>query len=226
MAETTAFAGTAPHVRTRAASPPGRFWRDVAYLLGGLPIGIAAFVLALTGFTFGVGTVVVWIGLPVLAGTLIVARWFAATERWRVASTTGRPLPAPVYRRVAGDGPARHLRLLLDPQAWRDLLHMVLAFPLRVVGFVVAMVWTVGGAGGLTYALWSWSLPRGEDNEGLAELMFGTSSRLVEIGLHTGIGVALLLTAVPVLRALTATQAGLARVLLTTPEAGPMGSAR
>ncbi|MBB1242519.1 sensor domain-containing protein [Streptomyces durbertensis] len=226
MAETTALVGTAPHVRTRADSPPGRFWRDVAYLLAGLPIGVVAFVLAVTGFTLGVGTVVVWIGLPVLVGTLVVARWFAATERWRVASTTGRPLPAPVYRRVAGDGPARHLRVLLDPQAWRDLLHMVLAFPLRVVGFVVATVWTIGGFGGLTYALWSWSLPRGEDNVGLAELMFGTSSRLADVGVHTGIGVVLLLTAVPALRALTATQAGLARLLLTAPGAGPTSSAR
>ena len=87
----------------------------------------------------GVGTLVVWLGVPLLAGTQAAARGFAGLERRRVDAVTGRPLPPHHYRTAGGAGLARLARSLLDPQSWRDLLHAVLAFPLRVVGFVIAV---------------------------------------------------------------------------------------
>jgi hypothetical protein len=172
-----------------------------------------------TGFAAGVGTLAIWLGLPVLAGTLAAARYFARLERAQVAAVTGRPLPPPTPYRHETDGGGGIVRALSDPQSWRDLAHAVVSFPLRVITFCAAVTWTVGGLGELLYAVWSWPIPRDDGEAGLLDLMFGISSRAADIAFNTAIGVVLLATAVPVIRALTAVQSGLARALLT-PRAG------
>ncbi|MGW0859290.1 sensor domain-containing protein [Streptomyces sp. NPDC002690] len=212
MTETASF--TVPPVSTETGPAAHRFRRELGYLLSGLPFQVAAFTVAVTGFALGVSTLVVWIGLPVLAGTLRAARALADAERRRVTAVTGRPLTSQ-RPRPAGTGWAGVLRAVREPQSWRDLLHAVVAFPLQVVTFAVALTWTLGGVGGLLYGAWSWSLPQGPDDQGLVELMFDNASRAVDIGFHTALGVFMLATAVPVVRGLTAVQTRLARALLT-----------
>ncbi|MDJ1137492.1 sensor domain-containing protein [Streptomyces iconiensis] len=186
----------------------GRLGREMGYLLSGLPLGIAGFVCAVTGFALGVGTLVIVLGLPVLAGALSVARYFARVEAEQIAYTTGRPLPPLKEHAAAGRWSA-----LRDPQAWRDLLHAVVGFPVRIAAFAVALVWMAGGLGGLTYGLWSWSVPR-DGHDGLIDVAFGVSGTGPDIALNTAFGVVLLATTVPVVRGLTAMRVGLARVLL------------
>jgi putative sensor protein len=186
-----------------------RFSRELGYLLSGLPLGIASFTAAVTGFSLGVGTLVIWLGIPVLAATLAASRYFADIERAQVAALTGRPLP-PRPPRNAGLG----LPALSDPQSWRDLTHAVLALPLRVITFSLAVAWTIGGLGELLYITWSWPIPRDGGEEGLLDLMFGIDSRGADIAFNTAIGVVLLATAIPMIRALTALQTALARALL------------
>jgi len=164
--------------------------------------------VAVAGFAAGVGTLVVWLGVPLLAGTQAAARGFAGLERRRVDAVTGRPLPPHHYRTAGGAGLARLARSLLDPQSWRDLLHAVLAFPLRVVGFAIAVTWSVGGLGEALYLFWEWALPRGEGNQTLLDLAFDVPSRLADIAFHTAVGVVLLLTLRPVLRGLALAQTG------------------
>lgn len=195
-----------------------RFWRGYGYLLGGLPLCIVAFVIAVAGFAAGVGTIVVWLGLPILAGTLRASRGLAGVERRGAEWATGRPLPPHHYRQTRGRGLGRLFSMLADPQSWRDLLHSVVAFPVRLAMFVIAVVWTVGGLGSLLYITWEWSLPRDDaagNNGGLFWLIFGYQFRLGEIALNTALGVVMLATAPLVIRGLVATRAGLARGLLT-----------
>ena len=191
-----------------ATRPTGRFGRETGYLLSGLPLGIPAFVVMVTGFLVGVSTLVIMMGLPVLLWTLSVARYFARVESQQIERVTGRPLP-PLPAREARGGWAA----LLDAQSWRDLLHAVVAFPLRVLTFSVALTWLVGGVGGLLYGLWSWSLPR-DDNDGVLDLALGITGRGPDIAFNTFLGLLLLATTVPVVRCLTAMQTGLGRVLL------------
>ncbi|MGW6872338.1 sensor domain-containing protein [Streptomyces xanthophaeus] len=210
----TASRFTVPQAPTAPAPAARRFRRELGYLLSGLPLGLAAFTFAVTGAAVGVSTLVVWVGLPILAGTLRGARALADLERRRVTAVTGRPLP-PYHLRPSGTGWAGTLHAVRDPQSWRDLVQLVVAFPLQVTTFSVALTWTLGGIGELLYVTWSWSLPRGQDNQGLTELIFDTSSRAADIGFNTAIGVFLLATAVPVVRALAAVQTRLATSLLT-----------
>ncbi|MGI5353229.1 sensor domain-containing protein [Streptomyces sp. CA-250714] len=223
MTTTTTHVQPAPHSLTVSGPMAsdsrrrGRFGREVGYLLSGLPVGIAAFTLMVTGFALGVSTLVLVIGLPVLAGTLSVARYLARLEADHIAAVTGRPLPSRPQREAAAealsDSGGGRWKAVRDPQAWRELAHAVLAFPVRVVTFSLTLVWLVGGLGELTYGLWSWSLPR-DGHDGLMDLAFGVTGRGPDIAFNTAIGVFLLATAVPVVRGLTVTQASLGRVLL------------
>jgi signal transduction histidine kinase len=194
-----------------------RLARGFGYLLAELPVGIIAFVVAVAGFATGVSTLVVWIGLPILVGTLYASRGLAIVERRAVYWATGRELPPHHYRPDRGHRVARRLLLALaDRQSWRDLLHSVVAFPVRVAAFAIAVSWAVGGLGGTLYVLWDWSLPRFEgEYHGLFGLITGSSSRLGDIALNTAIGVFLLVSLPWVVRELVAVRVGLARSLLT-----------
>ena len=70
-------------------------WRSNTYLLVSFPVGIASFTFLVTGISVGVGLVIVWIGLPILAATLVGSRWMARFERRRAAITLGEPIPSP-----------------------------------------------------------------------------------------------------------------------------------
>jgi hypothetical protein len=144
-----------PAVGTVSGS--GRFWRGYGYLLGGLPLCIVAFVIAVAGFALGLGTLVVWLGLPILAGALRASRGLAGVERRATEWATGRALPPHHYREPGGSGIGRLFRMQLDPQSWRDLLHGVVGFPVRLVTFVIAVVWMVAGLGSLLFITWGWS---------------------------------------------------------------------
>jgi signal transduction histidine kinase len=192
-----------------------RFWRGIGYLLSGLPVGIVAFVVAIAGFAVGMGTFVIWIGLPVLVLTLRAARGLAVVERRSTEWVTGRALPPHYYRESRGRGIGRLFRALAEPQSWRDMLHAVVAFPVRIATFVLAVAWTVGGLGGLLYVTWQWALPDNDAGGGLYWLLTGDQGRAGEIAVNTVLGAVMVATSPFLVRGLVATRAGLARGLLT-----------
>lgn len=192
-----------------------RFRREMGYLLAGLPLCIPAFVVAVAGVAAGVSTLVVWLGLPILALTLRASRGLAGVERRATEWATGRPLPPHHYRTPTGRGISWLLRSLAEPQSWRDLLHAVVAFPVRIATFVIAVSWTVAGLAELLYVTWEWSLPRYAGPNGLTGLITGVDIRPTEIALHTTLGAVMLLTAPLVVHGLVLVRAGLARGLLT-----------
>lgn len=210
-------------VPASAPVPPGpaplgagaRLRRGMGYLLTGLPLGLVALVVAVAGFAAGVGTLVVWLGLPILVLTLRACRGLAGVERRSTEWATGRPLPPHHYRTPTGSGLSGLFRALAEPQSWRDLLHAVVAFPVRIATFAVAVSWTVGGVGEALYVTWEWALPRDAGPDGLVGLVTGVDSRPAEIALHTTVGVVMLLTAPLVVHGLVLARAGLARGLLT-----------
>ncbi|MDL5159980.1 sensor histidine kinase [Actinomycetospora termitidis] len=184
-----------------------RAGRRLAHLAAGIPTGTATFAVVLTGLLLGAVTTLIWIGLPILAGTLAVARWFAGLERDAVSWGSGRPLPPHAYR----DG-----RALADPQRWRDAVHAIVGFPVLLVTGVLAISWA-GSALGLTlYVAWEWALPRDSTYEGLLDLALGIPGRGPDIAANTVLGLVLLATLPPVLAGLTAVRRGLGRALLAS----------
>ena len=102
MTDTAVLPTTPPSAVPRPRGWLAQVGADSAYTLLRFPIGVAAFVLVVTGLATGVGLLVVWIGVAVLAATLVVARGLAAVERAMIPAVLGHPVPSPVYRTVDG----------------------------------------------------------------------------------------------------------------------------
>ncbi|MGR7027275.1 sensor histidine kinase [Geodermatophilus sp. URMC 62] len=204
------------------ARPPDRLRAlgvDTAYNLVTFPVAIVAFVVAVTGLSLGAGLLVVWVGLPVLAVTLVAARGLAGAERAWLPAVLGTPLPRPAYRRADGGTVARVLTPVRDPQTWLDALHAVVRFALSIVAFTVTVTWWSVALGGLTYGLWDWALPEpagNPDNQDLLELVGLQTSSLRRILLYAVVGLLFAVTLPFVVRAVALLQAQLGRVLLTS----------
>ena len=127
-----------------APSPAGRVLRqlglDTQYILLGFPLGLVTVVLTMTGFFLGLGLTVVWIGLPIVTATVMLARGFATLERTRIAAVLGRRMPHPFYKRATRPGFWRRiLTPLADAQSWLDLLHGMFRFIPSTFAFAFAV---------------------------------------------------------------------------------------
>ncbi|MBG0831185.1 sensor domain-containing protein [Planomonospora sp. ID67723] len=190
---------------------------DTRYLLLGFPLAVVAFVLMVAGFSAGIGTVVVWIGVPILALTLLLARGFADLERRMLPEVLGRPVARPRYRRAPES--AGWFRRMVNPltsgQSWLDLIYGIVNFPVAVVTFCFTVTWWAGTILGLTAPIYGWIIASIPDNHGLAELLGFGDSALAEVTLNTVIGVLFAITLPVVIRGGALIQAGLSRAMLT-----------
>jgi hypothetical protein len=138
---------------------PGVIAGDFAYLVLGLPLGIASFTVVVTGLSLAAGLLITLVGIPVLMATLLAARGFAVVERARARLVLGEPVAAPerTWRREGVWETTK--AVLTDPGGWRDLLWAVVLMPIGIATFTVAVtVWSVA-LGLLTSPIWYWSLP-------------------------------------------------------------------
>ena len=190
--------------------------RELGYLLPNLPIAIAGFVIAVTGFSLGIGlTPLFLVGIAVLVGTLFVTRGLAAFERGRLSLLLGHEVGPSYYRPVQGRLLGRLTGHLRDGQLWKNWGFFLIIFPIRIASWSIAVTWFAGALGGVTYLLWEWSLPHTDDGyRGLADVL-GFSGWLADIALNTVIGVFFALTMPWVLRVLTNTEAAIAVAMLT-----------
>ncbi|HKP99236.1 MAG TPA: sensor domain-containing protein, partial [Actinomycetes bacterium] len=126
------------------------------YLLLSMFVGLTWHVILATGLALGVGTLIIWVGVFVLALTLLAWRGGAWLERRWVGAMLGVHIPDP-YRPLPDGSLWRRARVLAsDPATWKDLAYLVVLFPLGLIWFVVTItVWSLA-LGLLTAPLWYW----------------------------------------------------------------------
>ncbi|MEV6161140.1 sensor domain-containing protein [Streptomyces sp. NPDC052052] len=138
----------------------GRTWREFGHLLLSLPISTVLFCLSITLTSLGVGMLITFLGVPILAGALALCRGFGSMERARARGLLKLDVadPAPVRGRTGG--PLSWMGATLkDGASWRHLLYALLHFPWAVFAFTVSVtLWTCGWVA-LTYPLWQWVFP-------------------------------------------------------------------
>ncbi|MFI7472528.1 sensor histidine kinase [Nonomuraea sp. NPDC049646] len=190
---------------------------DTRYTLVGFPTAVIGFVTMVAGFAAGVGTAVVWIGVPLLAGTLLVARGFADAERGWLSDVLKRPPVRPRYR-PAPEGAGRFRRVvnpLTNGQSWLDLLHGILNFPFAVLAFVLTVVFWAIPILGLTYPLYGLITSRIPGNAELPELLGLGSGYLVNTIFYVSLGLVFTFVMPFMVRGAALVRAGLGRALLT-----------
>ena len=171
-------------------------WRANTFLLVSFPVGIATFVFLVTAISIGLGLAIVWVGLPILAATLVVSRWLARFERRRVALALAEPVQSgyltPHRRGMLG---WLHTAIV-DTATWKDLLWLMILLPLLgLVGFIIAVCAWGTGLGLVT--LPAWYSATGDPGVDLGALNVDT---LDEAWIGIPVGLVVLTLAVPLTR--------------------------
>jgi signal transduction histidine kinase len=192
-----------------------RTWTATIYLLASMFVGLGWFTILVTGLSLGAGLLIVWVGVLVLALTLLAWRGGAWLERRWVRLMLGVQIPEP-YRPLPAGSLWRRARVLAgDPATWKDLAYLVLLFPLGLVWFVVTTTLWTFALGLLTAPLWYRILPAGQSpgfaNGQQARLLIDT---LPEALLACVAGAVLCVAAAWAVRAMAAAQGALALALL------------
>ncbi|MGY4857106.1 sensor histidine kinase [Cryobacterium sp. AP23] len=223
--------GASPSGEGPAEAPPrggylglwARTPRELGFLLPTLPVVLAAFVVLVTLFSTGVSLVALFVGLFIVVAALYAARGFGVVELTRLRWAGQPAIAAPQW--IPRGEAATPLRTILGPlvsvRYWLYLLHgMVVNFIVGVVTWSITIVWVSGALGGLTYWLWSWSLPVDNDSVGLYGLLSGaygsgvSQNLAAENAVNAALGLAFLATLPFVTRGLVLAHQGIARGML------------
>ncbi len=131
---------------------------DTAYNLSSFPIALPAFIISLVGFCLGIGTAIIWIGVPIMASTLLAMRGLAAAGRAQIPFVIHREIPKPRYKKAKADSSVlrRFLTALTDGQSWLNLLWAVTVFPVSIAGFAVSIAWWSATLAVVAWPLYGW----------------------------------------------------------------------
>jgi len=187
-----------------------RTWLAVIHLLAGLVIGIVSFTVVVTGISLGIALLPVFlVGIAVLVAVIWLAGLFARAERARFAVLLGAVIPAPAPLPDEPRGWRRMNLLFLARSTWLPTVYALIRLPLSAIQAVaVTAVWGVGLAL-IALPAYNGALPGGSAHLGSFAL-----NNLAWVALGVATGVALVLAAPSLTRALAAEDAAVARWLL------------
>jgi two-component system, OmpR family, phosphate regulon sensor histidine kinase PhoR len=119
----------------------GKTYRRMLYLLSSFPLGIFYFTVLITGFSVGISTAIIIIGIPLLVLLVIFWYGFAFFERelaiWWLDVDIPPMAPTVTVRRRWLDRLREHLR---NPVTWKSLLFLIAKFPLGIFAFTFVLV--------------------------------------------------------------------------------------
>lgn len=128
-------------------------YRNILYLMLGLPLGTLYFTVIVTGLSVSAGIMVVaLLGIPLLIAMWYVNRAFMQIERGLAAGLLGQQIgPVPPVPAWPG-GIWRHFKMVIaDRYGWKGMLYLLLRFPVGIFTFTVAVT-LVSTSLGLTFA--------------------------------------------------------------------------
>lgn len=109
---------------------------NIAYLLFSLPLGAVYVCVLVFGLVFGLATLPILIGFPVLLVVIAAAGWANNFEREQARIWLGVEIPPPIpTMRPASGLRDRVLTYLRDQVTWTNLLYLVLKFPTGALTF-------------------------------------------------------------------------------------------
>ncbi|HTN78516.1 MAG TPA: sensor histidine kinase [Acidimicrobiales bacterium] len=187
-----------------------RTWKETLHLLIDLPLGIAWFTVIVTGIAVGAGLVpLMFIGLAVLFLTLQFVRVVSAIERTRAKALLGADIANPFVPLGDLRGWWPRLKAVLgDAALWKGVVYCLVALPIGILTFTVAVTfWSIAFAG-VTAPIW-----------GVIEHWTGASdmNAWADFGILTGsfvLGIAFLIATPWVIHGFAAMDRGLIRGLL------------
>jgi hypothetical protein len=144
-----------------AAGPPragllsARSWGELLYAVVDLAPAIVFFVAIITLLSVGVGLAIIYVGVPIIALALLVARLGGLVQRSMALALLDLPSDSPGWAAPRRSGPISALGALLrDAGSWRAVAYFIIKMALAPVTFAVAVGFYAYGAGMVTFTLW------------------------------------------------------------------------
>ncbi len=134
---------------------------NFVYLLLSFPLGLIYFVVLVTGLSLGLGTIILWIGVALLAG--MFAAWYAliAFERKTAIWLLREDIPPMQPRNL--DGLSIWQKFVVsfgNPVTWKGLAYLLLKLPVGIISFTVLVTLVTLSAGLIaTPFYYGWSFP-------------------------------------------------------------------
>lgn len=151
-----------------------RTWKETLHLLIDLPLGIAWFTVIVTGVSLGFGLIpLMLIGLVVLFATLQFVRAVSAVERARAKALLDADIASPFVPIGDIEGWWPRIKAVLgDGALWKGVAYCVIALPVGILTFTLAVTFWSIALGGITAPIWglieSWT--GASDISGFAEV--------------------------------------------------------
>jgi hypothetical protein len=113
---------------------------NLIYLLLAFPLSVVYFVFLVTGLSLGIGTLIIWIGIPILLAVLAASWGLAFFERMLAEVLLREDIP-PMSREEDADQSAwERLKTHLGNRVtWTSLVYLFLKFPVATIFFVIAV---------------------------------------------------------------------------------------
>jgi signal transduction histidine kinase len=116
-------------------------YRRLGYLLLSFPLGIAYFTGLVTALAVSGSLLIIWVGVPLLAITVLGWRAVAGFERLIARHMIGVYIPTPPDPTDGVAGIWQKTRAIAsDPVTWRSFVWLMLRFPLGIIGFVMVVL--------------------------------------------------------------------------------------
>jgi hypothetical protein len=118
-----------------------RAYTTLVYLALAFPLGLAYFVVTVTGLSVGLGLSVILVGVPILAATLAFVLAAAAVERVLARHLLGVAVPSPDFAATDETGLRdRTVAFLTDTAVWGALVFVVSKLLVGVAAFTSLVV--------------------------------------------------------------------------------------
>lgn len=118
----------------------GRSYLNLLYLWLAFPLGVAYFVLLVTGFSVGIGLTIIWIGLGILF-VLMLAIWgLEGMERVLAVGLLGAAVPERLPAAPARGFRAWVREVFTSAALWKGVGFLFLKFPLGLFGWIASVV--------------------------------------------------------------------------------------
>jgi hypothetical protein len=118
-----------------------RTYTTLVYLALAFPLGLAYFVVTVTGLSVGLGLSVILVGIPILAATMALVLAVAAVERVLARHLLGATVPSPSWPAADESGfRDRAVAVLSNTAVWGALVFVVSKLLVGVAAFTSLVV--------------------------------------------------------------------------------------
>lgn len=115
-------------------------YKNIGYLSLSFFLGLGYFVILVSGITLGITTLMIWIGVPILFGLIVLCWHFAAFERALAMRWLNVKIaPLSIGSPPAGGWWQRFQEHLSNRMTWKTLAFLLLKFPLGLCSFTLVV---------------------------------------------------------------------------------------